>query len=398
MSRYYKILSLALLMALTLAFAAMAAPDKDRYLELFGKRAAYSLEYKYTMMMDKEILGSAVVLVKGEKLYSANNTGGMISYMINDGKFMYMWSSMSNIGQKYDLSEPSKNQELTKEDILDADVQVKLLGKETVNGYLCEKAEIKVEGEVQYHWISEKYGIIIRTIVENMQMDVTDIVEKNIPDSTFIPPANIDFSGNPFAFLGKSVAEAANAAVQEAAKAVEQAIEENKPVDEAGFLSILAKRGSIPVVYTEKYDNLLNSKVSVSVKGGKEYRSVDAAIKLYMMYDGKDIYTWNSLIKTVSKVKPDDTLLKVLSPYDPTIVYATDFDSYEYIGRAEISGEQCRWARVFYKGRSYELWVSERLGILMRIKVGDVDMTVGLFYEQDVPDTSFQLPSGYKVK
>ena len=144
--------------------------------------------------------------------------------------------------------------------------------------------------------------------------------------------------------------------------------------------------------------NLLNTKVSVSVKGGKEYRSVDAAIKLYMMYDGKDIYTWNSLIKTVSKVKPDDTLLKVLSPYDPTIVYATDFDSYEYIGRAEISGEQCRWARVFYKGRSYELWVSERLGILMRIKVGDVDMTVGLFYEQDVPDTSFQLPSGYKVK
>ncbi len=398
MSRFIKTMAIALVVSLALAAAASAAPEKDRYLELYGKRANYSLEYKMTLTMDKEAFGTAVVMMRGVKMYSANKTGGITSYTINDGKFMYMWSSISNIGQKYDLSQPSQDSQLTEEDIKGTDVEVRFLGKETVNGYVCEKVEIKAEGEVQYHWISEKYGLAIRTVIENMQMDITEIVEKSIPDSTFVPPANIDFSGNPFAALGQAIGQAAQQAAQEVVKAVEQFTEENRPVTEAEFLGLLAKRGSIPVVYTEKYDNLLNTKVNVSVKGGKEYRSVDAAIKLYMMYDGNDIYTWNSLIKTVNKVKPDDTLLKVLSPYDPTIVYAKDFDSYDYIGRAEISGEQCRWARVFYKGRSYELWVSERLGILMRIKVGDVDMTVGLFYEQDVPETSFQLPSGYKVK
>jgi hypothetical protein len=100
----------------------------------------------------------------------------------------------------------------------------------------------------------------------------------------------------------------------------------------------------------------------------------------------------------VTKVKADDVALKLLSPYDPTIMYAKDFSLYEYAGREEIYGEQCRGARVFYNGRTYEIWVSERLGILMRMRVGDVDMTVNMVNPQDIPDTTFQFPSGYKVK
>ena len=164
------------------------------------------------------------------------------------------------------------------------------------------------------------------------------------------------------------------------------------------FLGLIAKRGSIPAIYAERYDNVLKTKVTVSVKAGFEYRMLDAAVKLYLLYDGKDFYTWNSMIKTVSKVKSTDAAVKLLSPYDPTIMYAKDFTFYEYLGRDSIMGEMCRGALVLYGVRTYEIWVSERLGILMRMIVDDVDMTVIGVTEKDVPDSTFQLPSGYKVK
>ena len=398
MARKILIAIIILAIAMTAAIAYAAPTDKEKLLEYYAKRTASSLEYTYKITVDKEPMSTALVKMKGQKMYMETTMEEMKSFMINDGLFMYMWTSMSNIGQKYDLKDYENQGEANKEDIEQPDVQVKVLGYETVNGYQCMKVEIKIEGTVQYHWVSEKYGLSIRVIMEDMQMDITDIKEKNIPDSTFVPPSNINFSGNMFAGLGQAMQQAAQQSAQQAAQAVDEAIAQNKPISKGEFLAIMAKRGSIPAVYTEKYDNLLKTKVSVSVKGGKEYRVVDAAIKLYMMCDGTDIYTWNSMIKTVTKVKVDDVALKVLSPYDPTIMYAKDFSLYEYIGRDEINGEQCRHARVFYSGKTYEIWVSERLGILMRLIVGDVDMTVSTVIEQDIPDTTFQFPSGYKVK
>lgn len=386
---------LALLILAAISGLVAAAPtDKETFLEYYNKRSFNSLEYTYTMMMDKELVSVSLVMAKDIRMYMETKTEGMISQMINDGHFVYMWTSMTNMGQKYDLKEYEDKGGANLSDFEKPETEVKILGRETVNGYDCVKAEIKIDGEVQYQWISEKYGIAIRVIMDNMQMDVTNIAIKDIPDVTFIPPSNINFGGGMFSGLGQLVQQAAQQAAEEAAKAMD----ENRPITEDEFISLIAKRGTIPAVYTEQYDNLLKTKVSVSVKGKKEYRAVDAAVKLYMLYDGTDIYTWNSMVKTVSKVKPNDLALKVLSPYDPSIMYATDFSLYAYEGREEIKGEQCRGANVIYNGKSYELWVSERLGILMRMSVDDVYMSVTVVNEQDIPDDKFALPVGYKVK
>lgn len=391
---FRKILFTALII-LTLSGLMTAAPtDKDTLLEYYNKRAYNSLEYTYTMMMDNKLVSVSLVKAKDVRMFMETKTEGMISNMINDGQFVYMWTSMTGMGQKYDLKDYENKGEAGLQDFEKPTTEVKILGRETVNGYDCVKVEIKVEGEVQYQWISEKYGITIRVIMDNMQMDVTNIVVKDIPDVTFIPPSNINFGGSMFSGLGQLVQQAAQQAAEEAAKAMD----ENRPITEDEFIALIAKRGTIPAVYTEQYDNLLKTKVSVSVKGKKEYRAVDAAVKLYMLYDGTDIYAWNSMVKTVSKVKPNDLALKVLAPYDPSIMYATDFSLYAYEGREEIKGEQCRGANVIYNGKSYELWVSERLGILMRMSVDDVYMTVTIVNEQDIPDDKFALPSGYKVK
>ncbi|MBP7110620.1 MAG: hypothetical protein KBB09_03510 [Firmicutes bacterium] len=373
---------------------AAALTDKEVLLEYYNKRAFSSLEYTYTVKMDNELVSVALVKAKDIRTYMEAKSEGMISYAINDGQFMYMWTSVSNMGQKYDLKQYENKGEAGLQDIQKATTEVRILGRESVNGYDCVKAEIKMDGEVQYQWISEKYGIAIRVLKDNMQMDVTNVIVRDIPDSTFIPPAGIDFSGSMFPGLVQMVQQAVQQAAEEAAKAME----ENRPLTEEEFISLIAKRGTIPAVYTEQYDNMLKTKVSVSVKGKKEYRAVDAAVKLYMLYDGADIYTWNSVVKTVSKVKPNDLALKVLAPYDPSIMYATDFSLYAYKGREEIRGEQCRGANVIYNGKSYEIWVSERLGVLMKMSVDDVYMTVTMVNEQDIPDDRFALPSGYKVK
>ena len=52
-------------------------------------------------------------------------------------------------------------------------------------------------------------------------------------------------------------------------------MDENRPITEDEFIALIAKRGTIPAVYTEQYDNLLKTKVSVSVKG-KTNEGVDA--------------------------------------------------------------------------------------------------------------------------
>ncbi|OQB47192.1 MAG: hypothetical protein BWY00_01402 [Firmicutes bacterium ADurb.Bin153] len=373
----------------TLSSLAMAT-DKEVLISYMEKRLGYSLEYITDMFVDEGLVGTSQTKVKGAKMYMASVSQGISSYVINDGEYIYLWTSMTNIGKKSKVEDYKDSGELSKNDITGDEVTVRILGRENANGFECMKVEIIAEGRSQYHWISEEYGVSVRIIMDNVRMDVTRIERKDIPDSTFVPPSYIDFSGSMSFGLGQAVAQAA--------KDIEDAMAEARPVTKEEFLGLIAKRGSIPAIYTERYDNVLKTKVTVSVKAGFEYRMLDAAVKLYLLYDGKDFYTWNSMIKTVSKVKSTDAAVKLLSPYDPTIMYAKDFTFYEYLGRDSIMGEMCRGALVLYGVRTYEIWVSERLGILMRMIVDDVDMTVIGVTEKDVPDSTFQLPSGYKVK
>lgn len=391
-----RILIVILVLTMTLLSVASAATpaDKQKYFNLYENKLAQSLRYTMTMMMDGELLSVAEVWMKGEKLYSDSQAGGIRSYAINDGKHLYLWTSGSPYGQRIGLNVSSPGRSLTADDINSERVDVTILGQETVNGYSCLKAEVKMEGQVQYHWVSYEFGVAVRVLAEGMQMDVTNILPVQIPDSTFIPPINVSFSESLPIGFGQVIQKA----YEQAATEAHAALSENLPVNKAGFLAIMAKRGSIPAIYTEVYDNALKTKVSVSVKGNKEYRFADGLVKLYMMYDGQDIYAWNSMVKTVNKVKPGDVLLQVLAPYDPTIAYAKDFASYEYIGREQIAGEMCRGALVLYNGRPYEVWVSEKYGMIMSLSSQNLRMDVNSVYEKDVPDSSFQLPSGYKVK
>ncbi len=386
------------ILLLALSAAAMAATDKEVLLSYMEKRLGYSLEYVTDMYVDENLIGTSQTKSKGTKMYMVSVNQGISSYFISDGEYIYMWTSLTNIGKKSRIEDYQNSSELFKDDITKNEVTVRILGRENVNGFDCVKVEIVVEGESQYHWISEEYGISVRIVMDNesmdatqkVRMDVTQIVRKDIPDSTFLPPSYIDFSGNAMFGLGQMM--------EQAVKNIADELEEVRPVTKEEFLGLIAKRGSVPATYTERYDNVLKTKVTVSVKGGFEHRMLDAAVKLYLLYDGKDFYAWNSMIKTVNKVKATDAAVKLLSPYDPTIMYAKDFAIYEYLGRDEIMGERCCGALVLYGVKTYEIWVSERLGILMRMIVDDVNMTVTSIIENDFKDLTFQLPSGYKVK
>lgn len=157
-------------------------------------------EFQADMLMDG--LGQKVtgkVYVKGELMRQEMNTPMGNSISISDGENSIMYVIMPD--QKMYMEMPLEQQLILKESIsieeaLKDEAELKKLGSENIEGYKCEKYEIRYKDPdmgVSTAWISQKLNyplkVISKTSEGTLTMLYTNIREGSVDQSLFRVPS-----------------------------------------------------------------------------------------------------------------------------------------------------------------------------------------------------------------
>ena len=157
--------------------------------------AAPAAEFSATMITKagaQETQGK--IFVKGDKFRNEMKADGgtQISIVRLDKKVMWLIMPAEKSYMEMPLNPQATEQMMLKKP--EAQVEMKLLGKETVNGYETEKYETSVrhrgEAMKQYIWLSKKLGMPIKVAAADgsHSMEYRDIEEGGVSDALFEPP------------------------------------------------------------------------------------------------------------------------------------------------------------------------------------------------------------------
>jgi outer membrane lipoprotein-sorting protein len=134
------------------------------------------------------------IFVKGNKVRNEMKADGrtQISIVRLDKKVMWLIMPAEKSYMEMPLNPQATEQTMLKKP--EGQVEMKLLGKETVNGYETEKYETtaRERGEAikQYIWLSKKLGMPIKMAAADgsYSMEYRDIQEGGVSDTLFEPP------------------------------------------------------------------------------------------------------------------------------------------------------------------------------------------------------------------
>jgi outer membrane lipoprotein-sorting protein len=164
-------------------------------LMFLGVGAAQAAEFSATMIAKsggQETQGK--IFVKGDKVRNEIKAGGetQISIIRPDKKMMWLIMPAEKSYMEMPLNPQASAQTMIKKP--ESQVEMKLLGQETVNGYETEKYEtsVKHRGKAvkEYIWLSKKLGMPIKVaaVDGSHSMEYRDIQEGGISDALFQPP------------------------------------------------------------------------------------------------------------------------------------------------------------------------------------------------------------------
>jgi outer membrane lipoprotein-sorting protein len=157
--------------------------------------AAQGAEFSATMIAKsggQETQGK--IFVKGDKIRNEMEAGGrtQISIIRPDKKMMWLIMPAEKSYMEMPLNPQATRQMMIKKP--GEQVKMKLLGKETVNGYETEKYEssVKHRGKMvtDYIWLSKKLGMPVKVAAADgsYSMEYRDIKEGGVADALFEPP------------------------------------------------------------------------------------------------------------------------------------------------------------------------------------------------------------------
>jgi outer membrane lipoprotein-sorting protein len=157
--------------------------------------AAQAAEFSATMIAKsggQETQGK--IFVKGDKVRNEIKAGGetQISIIRPDKKMMWLIMPAEKSYMEMPLNPQASAQTMIKKP--ESQVEMKLLGQETVNGYKTEKYEtsVKHRGKAvkEYIWLSKKLGMPIKVaaVDGSHSMEYRDIQEGGVSDALFQPP------------------------------------------------------------------------------------------------------------------------------------------------------------------------------------------------------------------
>ena len=157
--------------------------------------AAQAAEFSATMIAKaggQETQGK--IFVKGNMVRNEMKAGGetQISIIRPDKKMMWLIMPAEKSYMEMPLNPQASGQMMIKQPA--EQVEMKLLGKETVNGYETEKYETSVKHRGQavkeYIWLSKKLGMPIKVaaVDGSHSMEYRDIKEGGVSEALFQPP------------------------------------------------------------------------------------------------------------------------------------------------------------------------------------------------------------------
>jgi outer membrane lipoprotein-sorting protein len=156
--------------------------------------AAQSAEFSATMITKaggRQTQGK--IFVKGDKIRNEMKADGgtQISIIRLDKKVMWLIMPAEKTCMEMPMNPQATGQMMIERP---QEQEMKLLGKETINGYETEKYEISVrhrgKAVKQYIWLSKKLGMPIKMAAADgsHSMEYRDIQEGGVPDALFKPP------------------------------------------------------------------------------------------------------------------------------------------------------------------------------------------------------------------
>jgi len=134
--------------------------------------------------------------VKGMKFREEMSAKGQGSIMVIDmvaqKSLMIMPAQKMYMEMQYD---PTMVQDKKDPQELEKEMEVKNLGTETVNGYVCDKIQytMKDQSATVTQWHSKELGYSVRSITKSkegeMTTELSNIKEGGVADSMFVAPA-----------------------------------------------------------------------------------------------------------------------------------------------------------------------------------------------------------------
>ena len=167
-----------------------AANDNARFVALLEK----ANEYK-----GLEMTGEVVVFgfpidmkVRQKGLKTKNITEVMgTGYIMSDGTDAYSWFSTDKSGEVIKGGGPAQSIGV---DYNDPKYSFTFMGTSTVNGFECEKYAVKSgTATAGVIFLSTQYGVIIKSVVNDMEQSVKTIKEVELSDEEFVAPSNMKF-------------------------------------------------------------------------------------------------------------------------------------------------------------------------------------------------------------
>lgn len=155
---------------------------------------------------------SGKIYVKGKKMRQEITMGTQthVSIIRGDKKVTWLLFPEQKTYMEVEYKEPEPVTASAIEEITKDRVHRRLVGKETVNGYLCDKYELVYQDKsigTQTVWISKKLGVMVKMEQTAsgfpMSMEFKNIAVKDVPDSVFEIPAGYSKMSMPGMPTGK---------------------------------------------------------------------------------------------------------------------------------------------------------------------------------------------------
>lgn len=136
------------------------------------------------------------IFVKGQKFRRESNMQGQASASIMDmaAKKTYVLMPAQKMYMEHTM-DPAKNQDKTDPKEWESVADVKYLGTETIQGYVCDKIQMTMKDGTGtgLQWHSKKLGYAVRSIFKTkegeMSTELSNIKEGGVADSLFVVPA-----------------------------------------------------------------------------------------------------------------------------------------------------------------------------------------------------------------
>lgn len=175
----------------------------DSLKSIFGNaKDIKSVSYTMVTTVDGKQISKGKMWIKENKMKMETSAEGMsvVLYMDGDKKVAYNYIPSEQMATKFDYAQAeaqTQNSPLDYSEEYNKDnLEYKVIGEETVNGYECKVLEIKdPEGDIKV-WASKEYGLPIKTESKVdgklSTMEFSDIQVGDIPDSEFELPAGVE--------------------------------------------------------------------------------------------------------------------------------------------------------------------------------------------------------------